>query len=288
MHLSGDFTLVRCKSCGLVFQNPRPSLDSIRQYYPQQYGSYASAQQGLKTRRGLIGGVIRRGQAKRSRLLDRHVPYNGKRPRRLLDIGCASGLFLESMQSLPNWQVEGVELDEMTARATSARLQVPVFAGPVEQAKFESASFDAITLWDVFEHLHHPLQSLHEFRRILRPGGMLFMRVPNGASYVAKLCGRYWSGYDLPRHMTIFTPRTLAQALRMATFTRVLASYPSGSYLATLHSLRFALDDGRTQPQRAATLHRALLHPVARAMAWLPFTLADQVLGGSNIEVMVS
>lgn len=288
LHIAGVFQLVRCEACGLVFQNPRPPLEQIGRYYLQQYGSYASAQQGLKTRRGLLGAVIRRGQAKRSRLLDAHVRHDHEQLRRLLDIGCASGLFLESMQSLPGWQVEGVELDEATARATSARLGVSVFAGPLEYATFDDHSFDAVTLWDVLEHLHDPLASLREIRRVLKPGGVLFARVPNGASYVAKLCGKYWSGYDLPRHMTIFTPRTLARMLCAAGFCQLLVRYPSGSYLAALHSLRFALDDGRMPAQQAEALHRALLHPVARAAAWLPLSAGDRVLGGSNIEVMVA
>lgn len=288
LHSPGFFQFVCCSVCRFIFQNPRPPLEAIGQYYPQQYGSYASAQQGLKTRRGLLGAVIRRGQAKRSRLLDAHVQPRNEGPRRLLDVGCASGLFLESMQALPGWQVEGVELNETTARATGARLDVPVFAGPLEHADFAADLFDAITMWDVLEHLHNPFASLRELRRILRPGGVLFVRVPDGASYVAKLCGKYWSGYDLPRHMSVFTPRTLACMLSAAGFRRMLVRYPSGSYLGALHSLRFALDDGFMPAVQAERFHRVLLHPVARAAAWVPLSLADRVLGGSNIEVMVS
>lgn len=288
LHVPGFFRLVRCEACGLVFQNPRPPLEAIGRYYSQQYGSYASARHGLKTRRGLLAAIIRRGQAKRSRLLDTHVPDNSGCTRRLLDVGSASGLFLESMQAIPGWQVEGVELDAVTAQATSARLGVPVFAGPFEHARFADSSFDAITLWDVLEHLHDPLASLRELRRILRPGGALFVRVPNGASYVTRMCGNYWSGYDLPRHMTIFTPRTLGRMLGVAGFGRTLVCYPSGSYLAALHSLRFWMDDGHARSKRAEQIHQSLLHPVARAAAWLPFTLADYALGGSNIEVMVA
>lgn len=287
MHLPGTFTLVCCQACGLIFQNPRPPLDLIGPYYPQQYGSYASAQQGLKGRRGLLGAIVRRGQNKRCALIDQAVPDTGN-ARRLLDVGCASGLFLEAMQAHANWQVEGVELDAQTAHATSERLGVPVFAGPLEQARFADHAFDAITLWDVLEHLHDPLASLHELRRVLRPGGVLFVRVPNVASYVARLCGRYWSGYDLPRHMTLFTPRTLGHMLGVAGFRNLLRRYPSGSYLAALHSLRFAIDNGLMPLERAAAVHRVLLQPAARAAAWLPFMLADRLAGGSNIEVMVA
>jgi 2-polyprenyl-3-methyl-5-hydroxy-6-metoxy-1,4-benzoquinol methylase len=287
MHLPGIFHLVRCSTCGLLYQNPRPPLAEIGRYYPDHYGSYGSAQAGLRTRRGMMRWIIWRGQHKRCHLIERSVPATVGLPRRLLDIGCASGLFLEAMQSYPAWQVEGVELNHAAAHATSTRLGVPVFAGPFEQAQYPDGAFDAITMWDVLEHLHDPLASLREIRRILRPGGVLFVRVPNAASYVARMCGRYWSGYDLPRHMTLFTPKTLAHALAQSGFQEKLCIFPSGSYLATLHSLRFAMDDGLLDAKRAAAIHRALLHPAARALAWLPFSLADRMAGGSNLEALV-
>jgi SAM-dependent methyltransferase len=287
MRLPGTFHLVRCSECRLLYQNPRPPLDEIGQYYPNHYGSYDSAGAGLRARRGMMRWIIQRGQHKRCRLIERNAPTHTGAPHRLLDIGCASGLFLEAMQTYPGWQVEGVELNAAAARATSARLGIPVFAGPFEQAQYADGAFDAIALWDVLEHLHNPLASLREIRRILRPGGVLFVRVPNAASYVARMCGRYWSGYDLPRHMTLFTPRTLAQALAQVGFRERVCVFPSGSYLAALHSLRFAMDDGRLKPEQAAAIHRILLRPAARALAWPIFSIADRMAGGSNVEALV-
>jgi SAM-dependent methyltransferase len=280
------FHLVRCEQCGLLYQNPRPPLGEIDRYYPDHYGSYGSAQAGLRSRPGLLGWVIRRGQHKRCRLLDRKVLPMPESPRRLLDVGCASGLFLEAMQSYSGWEVQGVELNETAARATSARLGVPVFVGPFERAHYPDAHFDAVTLWDVLEHLHDPLANLRELRRIVRQGGALFVRLPNASSYVARLCGRYWSGYDLPRHMTLFTPATLRRALAQAGFEQIVCSYSSGSYLAALHSLRFAMDDRRVSARRAEAIHRALLAPAVRALVWLPFRLADMVGSGSNLEIL--
>ncbi|HET9221558.1 MAG TPA: methyltransferase domain-containing protein, partial [Roseiflexaceae bacterium] len=131
MRLPGVFHLVRCEECGLLYQNPRPPLAEIGRYYPDHYGSYGSAQAGLRTRSGLMGRIIRRGMNKRCRFLDRAVPAQAGRPRRHLDVGCASGLFMEAMQG-HGWQVEGVELNETAARTTSVRLGVPVFTGPFE------------------------------------------------------------------------------------------------------------------------------------------------------------
>ncbi|NOK61277.1 MAG: hypothetical protein GFH27_549305n46 [Chloroflexi bacterium AL-W] len=287
MRLPGTFYLVRCASCRLLYQNPRPPLDGIDHYYPDHYGSYSSTHVGLYAHPGLAGWLIRRAQHHRCRLLDQAVVAAPNQTRRLLDVGCASGLFLEAMQHYSGWQVEGVELNQQAAQITSKRLGIPVFAGPLEAARFPDATFDAITLWDVLEHLHDPMTSLRELRRILKPGGALFVRVPNAASYVAKGCGRYWSGYDLPRHMTAFTPRTLSHVLQQTGFDRLVCRYASGSYIAALHSLRFALDNSTFNAERAALIHRLLLHPFVRATVCLPTRLADQVFGGSNMEVLV-
>jgi SAM-dependent methyltransferase len=286
MHLPGTFQLVRCDACGLIYQNPRPPFAAIGRYYPDHYGSYSSVEAGLRARPGLLGMIIRRGQAKRCRMLSRALPERPRQPRRLLDIGCASGLFLEAMQRYAGWQVEGVELNATAAHATSARLGVPVFAGPFEAARFPDATFDAVTMWDVLEHLHDPAAGLREIRRILRPGGALFVRVPNANSYVAKLCGRYWVGYDLPRHMTVFGPQTLLRMLGEAGFDWPTAMFTSASYLTILHSLHFALEDGRTSPARAEAIHRMLLHPLARALALPLCRLADAIAGGSALEVL--
>jgi 2-polyprenyl-3-methyl-5-hydroxy-6-metoxy-1,4-benzoquinol methylase len=286
-HLPGTFQMVQCERCGLIYQSPRPPIESIGAFYPDQYGAYSGASSGLRARRGLIGKVIRRGMHKRCGLLDRYVEQSPGQPRRLLDVGCASGIFLEAMQEYPGWQVEGVEPNAAAARATSARLNIPVFEGFFEDARYPDASFDAITLWDVLEHLHDPVASLRELHRILRPNGVLFMRVPNGASYVRTLSGRYWVGYELPRHMTLFTPRTLGRMLYATGFHMPITDYTAGSYLCAIHSLRFALDDGKVAPERAARIHRRLYHPIGRALAWLPFKLGDALAGGSVFEALV-
>lgn len=285
MHLSGHFSLVQCAACGLLFQNPRPSLQVVGRYYPDTYGSYASAETGLQARKGLAGTLIRYNQRKRCRMLDRVVPVVEGRSRRLLDVGCASGLFLEAMQQYGGWKVEGVELNEAAAHATSARLNVPVFAGPVERAHFEDNSFDAVTMWDVLEHLHDPVVQLRSLRRIIRPGGALFVRLPDADSYLRAFCGRYWVGYDLPRHMSVFSHATLRATLAQAGFA-VIDSFPSGSYLSAVHSLHFAMDDTRVSRRLGVAVRRTLMHPAARALAWLPFALADRLGGGSQMEVL--
>jgi SAM-dependent methyltransferase len=285
--MPGQWQLVRCVQCGLIYQNPRPTRSAIGSYYPDEYGSYTAAQIGMRARRGLSGRLAWRALGQRAALLERHAPTpRAGEPRRLLDIGCAAGFFLEVAQRR-GWMVEGVELHEPTAMAVQARLGIRVFAGSFEQANFPAGYFDAVTLWDVLEHLHDPLASMREVRRIIRPGGVVFVRVPNVASYQAKLFGQYWSGYDLPRHLSHFSPKTLSDLLGRAGFRRIIGHYPSGSYPAAVHSVRFWLRATGASAEVAAQAHRRLLNPLLRIAIGGPLRLVDRLLGGSNMEVMV-
>ncbi|NJP05168.1 MAG: hypothetical protein HC837_05835, partial [Chloroflexaceae bacterium] len=89
----GNFWIVRCERCQLRYQNPRPSAAVIDQYYPDQYGSYAGATQGLRGWRGLLGQIKQHGLKVRCQRIDRAVPARQGEMRRLLDIGCGGPRF---------------------------------------------------------------------------------------------------------------------------------------------------------------------------------------------------
>jgi predicted SAM-dependent methyltransferase len=138
----------------------------------------------------------------------------------------------------------------------------------------------------VLEHLHDPLGDLRILRRTLRPGGAIFIRVPNGASYTRQVAGRYWAGYDLPRHMTVFDPATLGRLLRSAGFGRVVVEYTSGSYLYLIHSLRFEMGDHPRWAPHAARIHRLLFHPILRGVLGIPLAFMDRFGQGAALEVL--
>ena len=148
----------------------------------------------------------------------------------MLDVGCATGIFLDGMRSL-GWQAQGVEPSQVAADYAQQRFGLDVFQGRLEDAGFADASFDAVTLWDVLEHVHEPRQVLDEIARILRPGGVLVLSLPNPDSLEARLIGRFWLGWDLPRHLNLFRPILLGAHLakrglpveRIRSFT---AGYP--------------------------------------------------------------
>lgn len=239
---SGRFRLVVCALCGHIYQNPRPTIAMIDQYYPDNYIPFQRAiddEPRWWNRLDRRYGCYRRCQA---------VHRAAGRAGRLLDVGCATGVFLDGMRRF-GWQVQGVEPTRSAADYARERLGLTVFSGRLEQAGFADACFDAITLWDVLEHVHEPRPVLDEIARLLRPGGLLVLSLPNPDSLEARLLGRYWAGWDLPRHLNLFRPLLFGEQLAKHGFAiEGVRSFTAG-YSVLVMSLEHALrDSGNDAP----------------------------------------
>lgn len=267
-------TLVQCNTCGLIYQNPRPPLSEIQAHYPPEYEPYIDHVENAQTN-WFLRKAIEYGIAKRCRFVTRH-----KREGALLDVGCATGTFLRGMQTCGAWELYGVEINETAAEMARKRYDFDVFTGTLEQASFPDGSFDAVTLWDVLEHLHYPLDSLHEIHRILKPGGVVVIRVPNANSWDARIFGPYWAGLDAPRHLYVFTPTTLTQLLSHSGFDVVDHSCAIGSYMTFVLSVRFWLRAKGVSPQILDTATTVLYHPIMRLMSAPFFYVSGLTLRG--------
>jgi SAM-dependent methyltransferase len=138
------------------------------------------------------------------------IPFVGEGS--LLDIGCGTGRDLERIQQA-GWHVTGVEMSPYAADLARARLGCDIIVGHFDEAVIEPRQFDVVRLSHVLEHLPSPRRSLEKIHRLLRPGGLLWLEVPNAASAEARLFRRHWFLWDLPRHLYHFTPATLARLL---------------------------------------------------------------------------
>jgi 2-polyprenyl-3-methyl-5-hydroxy-6-metoxy-1,4-benzoquinol methylase len=197
------FQLVSCARCGHIYQNPRPTPEAIGRYYPEDYHPFLIAVEDEPTRLRRMDRAF--GLHMRTSAVHRAA---GERPGRLLDVGCATGVFLDGMRRL-GWQVQGVEPSPYAVRYARERFGLDVFEGLLERAELPAASFDAITMWDVLEHVHEPRPVLAELSRLLRPGGVLVLSLPNPDSLEARLLADHWLGWDLPRHLNLFRPAQL-------------------------------------------------------------------------------
>lgn len=207
--LPGTFQVVRCRQCGLMRTNPRPTLDSLHIYYPDNYGPYESTRVQSKTAtpRYLPGW---------KRILRKLVDANSQcmpplEPGHLLEIGCASGAFLHAMAQ-KGWEVQGIEFSQKAA-AAARLLGYRVQVGTIESATAPEQPYDAIVGWMVFEHLQHPVQCLEKLRSWVKPGGWLVLSVPDAGSWELKLFKDAWYSLSLPMHLFHYTPSTLRMVL---------------------------------------------------------------------------
>jgi 2-polyprenyl-3-methyl-5-hydroxy-6-metoxy-1,4-benzoquinol methylase len=229
--------IVRCERCGLHYTNPRPRLEHLGRYYPDEYAPYLS--DGAEDRTGAGGSirslVLRRAYGAphlRPRGLagalagglamlrsPRHfgfgVPWRGEG--RLLDFGCGGGKFLRRMHAL-GWTVTGIDF---SASAVSALREsgINALVGTLPHPELLPQSFDVVTMRHSLEHVPDPPAVLRAARELLAPGGRLVIQVPNFASWEVDYFGDASPRLDLPRHLMHFTPSTLGAMLERAGFS---------------------------------------------------------------------
>jgi 2-polyprenyl-3-methyl-5-hydroxy-6-metoxy-1,4-benzoquinol methylase len=275
--LGGLFTIVQCQNCSLVYQNPRPTLEELFDvYYSEEYDQYTRS-----VRKDEV--FVRRwdrlyGLRKRCRAVMKHCSTGG----RILDIGCSTGNFLDTLRQC-GWEVHGVEPSPVAATYAREQLGLSVFNGTLEDAQFDTGTFDVVTMWDVIEHLPDPAGSLREIARILKDNGLLVVATPQLDSLDARLFGRFWIGYEIPRHLTIFSLRTLSQMAARAGFVLVDSRCFYGSFFAFYSSVRFWLR-ARVPPGRLRTAIESFLFSAPMRLLQFPyFTVIDRLKRSSTI-----
>lgn len=276
-HLPGEFRMVRCRRCGLIYLNPRPRPEHMGQYYPEDYPSHVIDTQPM--RNPLARWEARHSQAKRLKAV-----ATFQSPGRLLDVGCAKGVFL-SFAREQGWDVQGVEVSDRVAAFCRDELGLKVASGDLLDVSFPSDSFDVVTLWSVFEHLHDPKATLFEIRRILRPGGLLVLAVPNAESFDARLFGPAWVGYDMPRHLYI-TPRDVLQRMLADTGFKILQHRCFfGSRVLFFFSLRYYSQGGGRWQRFVALLARLECSALVRLLSAPYFGVIEALGRGPVVTV---
>ena len=230
--IPGMFNLVKCKDCGLVYQCPRPSLESWDAIYPEEYDQYA-----FDNNQSQNGATILKnyGVHKRVRLLSK-FSKGGK----VCDIGCSTGDFLFELRNSSQWECYGVEPKKAAAEAAKKR-GLNVVHGMFDEDIFPGVQFDVITLWNVIEHLYNPVETLNIIHNRLKLGGTLIFNTPNLDSLDAKIFKQYWIGFELPRHMYVFSEETISRLMQTTDFKIINNLCFYGQHAAAMSSVRFLL-----------------------------------------------
>ena len=151
--------MVWCRQCGLVY---RSSLSGA--------GEGSEDHSGVEEDKWLA----ERRSGNFRRLLD---GWDGP-PGKLLDVGCGYGWFLQLARER-GWDAVGVDVSLRAVRHARDRLGVPAFCGDLKSCRFPDGAFALVTLWNMLEFVPDPVELLEEIRRVLRPGGTLFLRTQN-------------------------------------------------------------------------------------------------------------
>ena len=242
--------LLRCSECGqLVSQCSEERYWQSMQEFDDPRGTLPGT--GLEDRR------FRRSK----KFLDRVATLLGKSAQeiRLLDVGCSSGAFLDAATKL-GYQAEGVEPAARAAQ-TAQEAGLKVHQGLLQEAGYANGQFDAVTLFEVIEHLKEPVDLLRECQRILRPGGIMLIGTGNAASWSMAAMKERWEYLSIEQHgghISFFSPRSIG----------VLAQR-SGFAVADIRTRSVRLCDRSNCPSfmyTPAKIAAELLNPLAKLL----------------------
>jgi len=202
-----EFSIWHCNSCTARFTQDIPEQDAIGAFYASDnYISHSDTKKGIVN--SLYHLVRKRTLASKRRLLINQV---GMRKGEILDIGCGTGAFLQTMKEA-GWAISGLEPD-VTARNKAAELYGihPQESGKLFELK--PATYHAITMWHVLEHVHELHAYIKQIGALLTPNGKLFIAVPNYTSKDADIYKEHWAAWDVPRHLYHFSPQSIEKLL---------------------------------------------------------------------------
>lgn len=197
------FEIKQCEVCGFKFTSPQPAVESLGKYYKaEEYVSHSDTTKGLVNK--MYHWVRSHTLVKKLQLVLKYAKRGS-----ILDFGCGTGAFL-GVCVRDKWEAYGIEPDADARRIAKEKNGVEATESKEDfDLKYPDKQFDAISLWHVLEHVPD-LENWFAFvEKHLKPGGTLFIAVPNCSSYDASKFGEHWAAYDVPRHLWHFTPNDI-------------------------------------------------------------------------------
>lgn len=211
----GRWTYRGCAACHHAWLDPIPSATELTELYGKAYfasaanGGYADYEGDAALHRANAEDRLQRLDAKSVR-----VSTATTTPRTIVDIGCATGFFLAVAQAA-GWSVAGVELSPWARNIASQRLGVPVFATLAAAYTDGVRNVDAVTFFQVLEHIADPRAALVQARALIATGGTLLIETWNRDSLIARAMRSHWQQV---------TPPSVVHLFSRASATRLLAA----------------------------------------------------------------
>jgi 2-polyprenyl-3-methyl-5-hydroxy-6-metoxy-1,4-benzoquinol methylase len=202
------YNFYRSKNCGLIFLWPLPKDINI---YNTDYFCGATGGHGYVD--------YEKNKAPMSKTFRKYLEIMGKYSKErgcLLDIGAATGYFLE-LASRDNWQGMGIEISEYAAQKARNK-GLKVLCGTLGDVDLLNNKFNAITMWDVLEHLSDPNGDIAIIAGALKRGSILAINTPDSDSAWARIFGQHWHLLIPPEHLFLFGIKSLEILLNKNNF----------------------------------------------------------------------
>ncbi|KUR71905.1 methyltransferase [Novosphingobium fuchskuhlense] len=247
-----------CDPCGVLFIDPMP-VDRLGTIYPANYYSYGAGEAGGKA--STVQKIKEALDRRRFKSLLSTVRGNQLS---VLDIGGGSGWLLDMVRDADPRVTQTTVVDLDAGAAGLARAKGHTFVqGRIEDAALDG-TFDFILMLNLIEHVADPRAMLAKVRRLLKPGGQLFIKTPNYASLDARLFRhRSWAGFHTPRHFVLFQRRSLETLARECGLEPVSFSYTQG---APFWSVSLLEELRRLGLVRITAERPAVTHPLIPAL----------------------
>lgn len=226
----GSFQFVTCNDCGLAFQNPRLTVERIKDYYDEEYIAHRK-----KTNWGVLTPFYNRAMDKHDRqkdkLVSRYVDLNQNS--KVLDVGCGAGTFLTKMASRYGAKLTGVDFKDLSQLPDFD--QIDFHCGLFYEQKFGDELFDLITMWHFLEHDYDPVRTLQTARDLLQPDGQIVIEVPRLDCVTWRMYGERWPGLQAPQHTVLYDKQKLLEFVDRAGLELVeylpYGAFPSYFYI---------------------------------------------------------
>ncbi|MDW5288973.1 class I SAM-dependent methyltransferase [Formosa sp. PL04] len=217
--VSGEyFELIQDSNLDILVTSPQPKENQLGRYYKSEdYISHTDSKRNLfeKAYHVVKGIALKR----KLNLINSFITTE----KFLLDVGCGTGDFLQVAKT-NGWQVCGVEPDSDARELALKKVGNNVYdTSKIETLK--NNSFDVITLWHVLEHLPNLDTHIANYKRLLKPKGVLIIAVPNFKSYDAIYYKSFWAAFDVPRHLWHFSQTGISKLLEKQQF-KVAKTFP--------------------------------------------------------------
>lgn len=208
-----DVNYVRCARCGLLLQQPLPPTERIDSFYPSSYRNHRQF-----SKRSFYWLLKNYQVNNLARDID-HLSEN--KSDTILEIGCGSGSLLISLQKRGLYQVWGSDISDAGQHALS-RMKIQFRKSNIEKSFPYHKKFELLILNHVIEHLLDPVSVLSACREHLSERGKIIIITPNSDSILAHFFGKFSDGINAPRHICIFSPRSMEYLRKKLNFGKLI------------------------------------------------------------------